>query len=435
MTPGADLRVRAARILAEIAIDGASLRVALTRGMQGIDEARDRALLSALVFAGARWWLRLDGALRHMLSSPLKSDAGVVQALLVSGLAQLSVLRMPAYAVVTTSVEAARALGFPGHAKLVNAILRRWQRDHERIEAKLDQVPQTRWSQQEWLIDALRSDWPQHWQQLLEASNVAAPLVLRVNRRRSNAADLQRRLEEAGLQVQRDDSLPDALILAQSTDVRALPGFAQGDFSVQDGSAQAIVELMQLRDGLHVLDACAAPGGKAAHMLEHADVDVLALDVDASRVANMGDNLERLGLKARLLAADATQPDAWWDGRAFDRILIDAPCSSTGVMRRQPDVRLHRRAADITRLAAQQLSLLEALWPLLAPGGRLVYATCSLLHAENGDVLRQWLGGREDARVVTLPATFGHAAGAGRQWLTGESGRDGFFYAALEKTG
>lgn len=435
MTPGAELRVRAARTLTEVALEGASLRVALARGMKGIDEARDRALLSALVFAGARWWLRMDGALGHMLSSPLKSDARVLQALLVSGLVQLSIMRMPAYAVVTTSVEAARALGFPGHAKLVNAILRRWQRDHERIEAKLDQVPQTRWSQQEWLIDALRSDWPQHWQLLLEASNVAAPLVLRVNRRRSSVADLQQRLEDTGLEVQRDDALPDALILAQSTDVRALPGFAQGDFSVQDGSAQAIVGLMQLRDGQHVLDACAAPGGKAAHMLEHADVDLLALDVDAVRVAGMADNLERLGLQARLLAADATNPDAWWDGRAFDRILIDAPCSSTGVMRRQPDVRLHRRAADIPRLAAQQLALLDALWPLLAPGGRLVYATCSLLGAENGDVLRKWLGGREDAQVVTLPASFGHAAGAGRQWLTGEAGRDGFYYAALEKSG
>lgn len=433
MTPGAALRARAARILAEIAIDGSSLRAALARGMHGVDEARDRAMLSALVFAGTRWWLRLDGALRHMLSTPLKSDARVLHALLVSGLAQLSVLRMPAYAVVATSVEAARSLGFPGHAKLVNAILRRWQRDHVRIEALLDQSPQTRWSQPAWLIDAIRADWPGHWQQILDASNVAAPLVLRVNRRRATVADLVARLRDAGLQPRLDDALPDAVILDQSTDVRSLPGFAQGDFSVQDGSAQALVELMDLRDGLHGLDACAAPGGKSAHMLERAQIDLLALDVDPVRIAGMADNLERLGLAARLQAADALQPGDWWDGRTFDRILIDAPCSSTGVMRRQPDIGLHRRAGDIVQLAAQQQALLEALWPLLAEGGRLVYATCSLLRAENGDVLRNWLGARADARVITLPPSFGHAAGAGRQWLVGESERDGFYYAVVEK--
>jgi 16S rRNA (cytosine967-C5)-methyltransferase len=242
------------------------------------------------------------------------------------------------------------------------------------------------------------------------------------------------RFAAAGVDARAPANPEHALLLAQSADVTSLPGFAEGLFSVQDGAAQFAAGLLDLRDGQRVLDACAAPGGKSAHILECADVRLLALDSDERRLPRITENLSRLGLHAQLRAGDAAQPQGWWDGVPFDRILLDAPCSATGIIRRQPDVRLHRRAGDIPVLAAAQTRLLDALWPMLAPGGRLVYATCSVLHAENGGRIEQFRASHADARPVqaTLPQ-WRTARSGGMQNLPGESGMDGFYYAVLEK--
>jgi 16S rRNA (cytosine967-C5)-methyltransferase len=224
----------------------------------------------------------------------------------------------------------------------------------------------------------------------------------------------------------------DALVLAHSRDVTTLPGYADGAFSVQDGAAQYAPSLLDLRDGQRVLDACAAPGGKSAHILESADVDLLALDRDPARLPRLRENLTRLGLHADVRAGDAAKPDTWWDRRPFDRILLDAPCSAAGIIRRQPDIKLHRRATDIDVLAATQTRLLDALWPMLKPGGRLVYATCSVLAVENKAQIEAFL--RRQSQARSLPPKLGwHGAGPGEQNLPGESGMDGFFYAILEK--
>ncbi len=431
--PGAALRAEAARALARIVFDGVSLRAALMDANPRIADSRDRSLLAASLFAASRWWLRFDAALGLLTDKPLPPKAREVRALLVLALAQLAVLQLPHYAVVAACVDAARVLGQPHYAGLANAVLRRFLRERAELDAKLDADAVTRHAHPRWLIDAIERDWPQQAEAIFNANNHEARLTLRVNRRRIEREALLSRLRAADLVAEAHADLPDAIVLAQSTNVTELPGYADGAFSVQDGAAQRVVDLLDLRDGLRVLDACAAPGGKAAHMLERAQLDLVALDSDAARLPRVHENLERLGLVAQVLVGDAAAPTAWWDGMPFNRILIDAPCSATGIIRRQPDIKLHRRSTDIAPLATMQATLLEALWPLLASGGRLVYATCSLLRAENENVITAFLDTHTDARVLQLPLEFGHTAGIGRQNLPGENGGDGFFYAALGK--
>ncbi|MBX3689133.1 16S rRNA (cytosine(967)-C(5))-methyltransferase RsmB [Dokdonella sp.] len=432
---GVAVRVAATRVLGEVAFDGVSLRAALPPAQAKFADPRDRALLAASVFAATRWWLRLTAALDLLMDKPLPQRARSVRALLVLGCAQIGVLGQPDYAVVGACVDATRSLGQAPFAGLVNAVLRRYARERGVLEAQLDADAVTRSAHPHWLIEAITRDWPQQAEAILAANNLEAPLTLRVNRRRAQRDELLAQLAAAGIEANAPAQLPDAIVLAESRDVSQLPGFAQGAFSVQDGAAQCVADLLDARDGLRVLDACAAPGGKAAHLLERARVDLVALDHDARRLARVGENLARLGLAAKLVHGDASAPAAWWDGRAFERILVDAPCSASGIIRRQPDIKLHRRAGDIAALAATQRGILDALWPLLAPGGHLLYATCSILREENEQVLAAFLAGHDDARAVPLPVRLGQVAGVGRQRLPGEGGMDGFFYGLLEKTG
>lgn len=432
---GAALRAEAARALARVVSEGVSLRRALAEANPRIIDPRDRALLAASLFAASRWWLRLAAALDRLTDKPLPPKAREVRALLVLAFAQIAVLELPDYAVVAACVDATRVLDQPHYAGLVNAVLRRFLRERGDLEAALDAEVVTRHAHPRWLIDAIARDWPQHAGAILAANNRAAPLTLRVNRRRGTREAMLERLQAAGVGAEAHAESADAIVLAASADVTRLPGYVEGLFSVQDGAAQRVVDLLDLVDGQRVLDACAAPGGKAAHMLERAALDLVALDNDPARLPRVRENLARLGLDATIVAGDAAMPDTWWDGRAFDRILLDAPCSATGIVRRQPDIKLHRRSADIATLTATQAGLLRALWPLLAPGGRLVYATCSLLRAENEAVLADFLVTCDDARALALPERYGHAAGGGRQNLPGEGGMDGFYYAAFEKLG
>lgn len=428
-----DTRALAARALADIALGGASSREILARMAPRLDDPRDRALLSALVQAGARWWLRFDAALEHLMDKPLRRKEPAVHALLVLGLVQLDVLELPAYASVAATVQAARALGRPRMAGLVNAVLRRWQREGDGLRELLQADPVARWSHPAWLIGAIERDWPGQAGTVLDAANREAPLTLRVNVRRSTREALLEHLRSAGVPAHAHPALADAVVLGASTDVTRLPGFAEGRFAVQDGAAQLAADLLDLAGGQRVLDACAAPGGKACHALERADVALTAVEREARRLPRIGENLARLGLRARVLEADAAAPASWWDGTPFDRMLIDAPCSATGVLRRRPDVRLHRRATDIESLQALQRKLLDALWPLLAPGGRLVYATCSLLRAENEAVVAPFLSRHADAASIPLDLPVGRAAGPGWQVLPGDADLDGMFYAAIGK--
>ena len=429
-----DARAVAASALARI-VAGDSLRAAFAANSTRLADPRDRALLSSLLHEGARWWLRYDAAIDALMDKPLRDREQQLHALLVLGLVQLDVLRMPEYAAVAATVEATRALRRPKLAGLVNAVLRRWLRERETLSAMLDADDETRTAHPRWLIDSFAKDWPGRRDALLAANNAQAPLWLRVNRRRAARDELRERLTAAGHAARIAETLPDALVLDDSTDVTRLPGYADGHFSVQDGAAQHAAVLLDLRPGQRVLDACAAPGGKSAHILECADVDLTALDRDAQRLPRVRENLARLGLAARVREGDAARPAAWWDGTPFDRILLDAPCSATGIIRRQPDIKLHRRPTDMSGLVATQARLLDALWPTLARGGRLVYATCSLAARENAAQAQAFLDRHADAHPVNtkLPGWLA-TAGGGAQNMPGEGGMDGFFYALFQKS-
>ncbi len=428
-----DTRAVAARGLVDVAMRGVSLREVMQRQAPRLPDPRDRALLMALLSDGARWWLRFDAAIDDLLEKPLRHKDPAIHALLVLGLVQLEVLQMRDYAAVAATVEATRTLKRPQLAGLVNAVLRRWQRERDARNAQLDARPETRHAHPPWLAAALAQDWPEQAESIMAANNAEPPLMLRVNRRHGSREALLSELQTAGHAASAHAWLRDALILPHSADVTRLPGFADGAFAVQDGAAQVAADLAQVSDGLRVLDACAAPGGKACHLLERARVELTALEFDRQRGERIRENLMRLRLDARIVIGDAGTPQAWWDGRPYDRILVDAPCSATGVLRRRPDVRLHRRASDLSAMCAQQRRIVAGLWPLLAPGGRLVYITCSLLRAENEAVIRELLATQADAQAVDFTLPVGQSAAFGWQILPGDGDLDGMYYAVVHK--
>lgn len=431
---GADARAQAARALDHV-WRGHALDAALPAADAALADPRDRGLLRAICFAVLRAPWRYEALLGALLDHGAARIDRLLRAALLSGLAQLDAGIGPPYAAVSGTVAAVRALGRPRLAGLANAVLRRFLREREALLAALSDDDVQRHQHPQWLIDALRRDWPQDSDRILVANNAPAPLWLRANRRRITREDALASLRQAGIAAAPHPRLADAIVLDEPADVHALPGFDAGRLSVQDGAAQLAADLLDPAPRLRVLDACAAPGGKAAHLLEREPaVDLLALDESAPRAARIGAGLARLGLSAPVRCADAARPTQWWDGRPFDRILLDAPCSGTGVIRRHPDIRRLRRAADLPALCAQQDRLLDGLWPLLAPGGRLVYATCSVLADENARRIAGFLARTPDARALdVVPAWFGVASGAGRQHFPGDDGLDGFFYAVLAR--
>jgi len=426
--PGVATRVAAARVLDAVLHQGRSLKAELAAALPALADPRDRALVEAICFVALRIRDRGDAALAAWMPRPLPKRDAPLRALLLAGFAQLDPLALPAHAALAATVDAARALGRAHQAGLVNALLRRAQR-----EGLPPGDPAKQWPA--WLLARLRADWPDDVDAILRASAEPAPTWLRVNRLRGTRDAYAGRLAEAGIEAVVVDALPDALRIDGTLAVATLPGFAEGDVSVQDGAAQRVADaLSTLPAQSRVLDACAAPGGKSAHLLEREPMRrLIAIDVDSRRLQRVRSTFTRLGVgaEARLLAADATATADWWDGQPFDAILLDAPCSATGIVRRQPDVLLHRRESDLGSLVALQARLLDALWPLLAPGGRLLYATCSILKAENEAQVAAFLARTPTASAVELPASFGRNAGAGRQRLPGEDGMDGFFYAVL----
>lgn len=427
---GVQTRALAARVLDAVLHRGRSLKAELALSLPALRDPRDRALVEAICFAVLRQPLRYERTLEAWMPRPPSARDGELRALLYVGLAQLDPLRLPEHAALAATVEAARALGHPHQAGLVNALLRRAQRDG------LPALDPTHSHWPSWLRGRLRRDWPQQYAEILAASALPPPMWLRVNAQRETAAAYLARLAEAGVEASAGPG--EAVRLQHALPVAALPGFDDGLVSVQDLSAQQVADALAPPPGARVLDACAAPGGKSAHLLERdPQLRLTALDIDAARLRRVEDTLRRLGLseRAQLRAADAAEPAAWWDGQAFDAIVLDAPCSATGIVRRQPDVVLHRRETDLAALVAVQARLLDALWTTLAPGGCLLYATCSILHDENEGQVRAFLARTADARVEPLDARHGHDREVGRQRLPGEDGGDGFFYARLRRAG
>jgi 16S rRNA (cytosine967-C5)-methyltransferase len=401
-----------------------------------------RPATQSLAFGAVRWHFELDACLGALLDRPGAKQDPEIRALLLVGLFQLLHGATPEHAAVSETVEAARALGAPRAAGLVNAILRRFQREKAPILAAAHRQRAARYAHPEWMLDAFARDWPEGWESIAAAGNAEPPMWLRVNTRRASREAYLARLGEAGLAAEPAGFAPEALRLAEPVDVNSLPGFASGDVSVQDAAAQLAPRFLGAAARMRVLDACAAPGGKACHVAELQPelAELVALDVDPARASRIESNLARLGLGARVIVGDAADPAAWWDGRPFDRILLDVPCSGTGVIRRHPDIKLLRRVADVPRFAAQQAALLRSCWGLLAPGGRLVYASCSVLTAENSEVVAALLAGEPAAADVTESARLSmpgalpwRLAGPGCALPSGAADADGFYYACLEK--
>ena len=428
MSVSARVRAEAARAVARV-MAGRTLDDALAAADGAALTTQNRALLQAMVYGVMREHTLLAHLAGRLLEKPLQKQPDV-HALLLCGLHQLRSMRMPAHAAVDETVNAVALLDAHWARGLVNAVLRRYQRERRALEDALPTDPVVRHSHPEWLVDALRRDWPRVWKRVLLENDEQAPLTLRVNRRRGSATEYLQRLPGAGLAGHLAAAAPDAVVLEEAVPVDQLPGFADGAVSVQDAAAQLAVALLDLKPGLRVLDACAAPGGKTAHILEHADCEVLALDVDAQRLQRVTETLQRLQLKAGVRAGDARLPSGWWDERPFDRILLDAPCSGTGVIRRHPDIKFLRRASDLPKLAQAQLEMLHALFPLLAPGGVLVYAVCSTLAQEGRDVVARFLERAPEALVLPVDGAWGEPHPPGRRIAPGGD-FDGFFYARI----
>ena len=433
MSSGQGVRVAAARALVPVLTGKGSLATL----DDSVVPARDRAFLRALCYGVCRTLPRLDALAAELLRSPFKARDADVKALLLLGIHQLLYLRVPAHAAVGETAGAARLLNKEWATKVINGCLRRLQRESEALQARVDSDTHVALLHPVWLLRSLRQAWPDDWQGVAEANNRPGPMTLRINRRLTTRESYLQRLEQAGKPATPCRYSDDGITLESPCDIGELPGFADGEVSVQDEAAQLAASLLapalQQRPGTRVLDACCAPGGKAAHLLEAFDIELTAIDSDAARLARVESTLARLKQKAHLKHADAGELD-WWDGQPFEAILLDAPCSGTGVIRRHPDIKQLRRPSDIRDLAALQARLLDNLWQTLAPGGSLLYATCSVMPEENANIIEAFLTRTPDAQATT-PAdiAWGRPAGAGRQLLPRIDGHDGFFYALLEK--
>lgn len=422
-------RLIATHILTDVIFNGLSLNRAFDKHLH---HKRDQALIKEMCYGTLRWHPRLMFIAQQLLKNTVDHD---VLALILIGLYQLMEMRIPAHAAVDETVSTTKDMKKARASSVVNAVLRNYQRQSAALSMSLQKNPVAFFAHPEWLLAELQQAWPKQWQDIVAANNAHPPFSLRVNLLQISRDSYLRQLAQHEMKAVVHAHNSSGLTLTTPIDVSQLPGFSAGEVSVQDEAAQFAATLLDVGFRHHVLDACAAPGGKTAHILESQPTlaNLVAVEKDPERLKKVAENLHRLHLNATLVEGDATKPDTWWDQQLFDRILVDAPCSATGIIRRRPDIKIHRRPSDIESLAKQQLQLLESLWPLLAPGGMLVYATCSILPQENEHVVRAFMSLHQDAVEKPINAEWGEAVAVGRQILPSVNGMDGFYYARLEK--
>ena len=428
-------RDTAVQVLQQVITRGRSLATVMPVLLSNLPVS-ERGLCQELSYGTLRWQPRLEQLLKRLLNKPLKAKDRDIQLLMLIGLYQLDQLEIPHHVAVSETVAVAKRLKKAWARGLVNAVLRRFLREKEQLVAALKENKKAIYAHPEWLLDAIIEDWPGQWQAIAEANNGRPPMTLRVNRQHGTREEYLDRLQDEGLTAHSVKYADEAITLEKPVAVERLPGFNAGLVSVQDAAAQLAAGLLDLHPGQKVLDACAAPGGKSSHILEHCpEVELTALDLEPERLERVRENLDRLKLKAALIAGDAANPTSWWDGEQYDRILLDAPCSATGVIRRHPDIKVLRRADDISQLITLQAEILASMWSLLKPGGLLLYATCSIFKGENEQQLAKFLVDREDSYELPLNVEWGQKRQVGRQILPGQDGMDGFYYACLRKDG
>ncbi|MDG3086732.1 16S rRNA (cytosine(967)-C(5))-methyltransferase RsmB [Vibrio hannami] len=423
-----NVRAAAAKVLFQVVDQGQSLSSALPAAQQTI-KPRDHALLQEMCYGALRYLPRLESIAGKLMDKPLKGKKRVLHHLILVGIYQLSYMRIPAHAALSETVEATKALREPRLSGLLNGVLRNFQRNQEELEAFAVSHDAGKYGHPGWLLKILKSAYPDKWESIVEANNLKAPMWLRVNSQHNTRDEYLSLLEKEGIGATKHSEASDALKLDRPCDVKDLPGFEKGWVSVQDAAAQLSVDYLKPEDGELILDCCAAPGGKTVHILERTnDCKVVAIDSDNNRLKRVYENLKRLNLKAEVLCGDARTPDEWWKGEQFDRILLDAPCSATGVIRRHPDIKWLRRSDDIAALAQLQSEIIDAMWQQLKAGGTMVYATCSITPQENSEQVKAFLARTENAQLVDSDPE-----NPGRQILPGDEDMDGFYYAVLRK--
>jgi 16S rRNA (cytosine967-C5)-methyltransferase len=429
-------RAIAALALTEIFTRQLSLSVILPDYLNKASIDKDRPFIQELCYGVLRWFYQLDFVLQAMLEKDLRSKDTDIKILILLGLYQLKFLRTPPHAAVSATVEACADLNKQWAKKLVNALLRRYQEDRDQIEKLFETDLQAKYAHPHWLIESLQEEYPDRWETILQENNSYPPMYLRVNTKLTTRADYMVELKKINIMATETSLIESGIKLSKAMDVEQLPHFNDGHVSVQGLAAQLTYPLLHIQPGQRVLDACAAPGGKLAHILEQAPEldEVVALEQDKKRFERMQHTLSRTQLMATLVCNDAQATDQWWDGKQFDRILLDAPCSATGVIRRHPDIKILRKAKNIAIQTNIQRKLLAALWPLLTRGGKLLYVTCSVLSAENDKCIKVFVNDHLDAQTVMINTEWGQTTEYGRQIVPGENDMDGFYYACLEKT-
>lgn len=426
-------RVIAAQILRCVLLDHRSLNAALSQFDGQLPSTQDRSFVRSLCYGTLRWYFRLDAILTLLLRKPLRNKDTDIKVLALLGLYQICYTRVKPYAAVSETVA---AVGKKIWAKsLLNGLFRTYLRSQEKFDALADKSRQGLSAHPGWLEQEIRGNWPDSADDILRANNAHPPMVLRANRQKITRNQYIEILAEADISAKSIDFAADALVLESPVDISRLPGFSDGLVSVQDAAAQQAAELLDLMPGYRVLDACAAPGGKTTHILQVcADLsELVAVDIDADRASKIERDLDRVGCSASVVVADMTKPKTWWQGFSFDRILLDAPCSATGVIRRHPDIKFLRNELDIEKLCELQQCLLDVAWQMLVPGGELLYATCSILKQENCHQIRKFLDANTDAQHVPLEIDWGLEQTLGWQILPGDRNTDGFYYAKLKK--
>jgi 16S rRNA (cytosine967-C5)-methyltransferase len=427
-----NVRGLAALAIAPLLEEKGSLKQSLADSLHQCDE-KDKSLLRQICFGTARNYPKLKLIADALLERPIRKSDTHIQALLLVGLYQLLEMRIPAHAAISETVEAAHQLDAQRATGLLNAILRRFDREKDQIIETLYDEPVFLFNHPNWFIEKLKHNWPHFWQEILVQNNQQAPMTIRVNQRNVSRETYMSTLSDMDIAATPCTYSEHGITLASPIDVSNLPGFDKGDISVQDEAAQLSASLLAPQDGEHILDACAAPGGKLCHLLESTkDITVDALEISAKRADRIHENLERLSLTARLIIGDASTQD-WWDSVIYDKILVDAPCSATGVIRRNPDIKILRKAEEIVAISNLQLSILNNMWGMLKKGGTLVYATCSIFPQENERLIERFLKQNEDAIHHPINANWGVERPYGRQLFPQPNGHDGFFYATLQK--
>ena len=422
----------------QVAVRGLSLSELLEKQLQSLESDRDRAFCSELCFGFSRYYFVLHNSLKTLIKKPLKSRDRDVQIIMLLGLYQIRFMRVENHAAVNESVKLLQRRKKVWAKGLVNAVLRSYIRalPENDSESRQQLTKQEHYlAYPDWIIEKVKKDWSEYSAQILQAGNQRAPMVLRVNLQKVSRSDYLEKLADVSIEAREHPVVEQAVILQAPEAVERLPGFSKGLVSVQDAAAQLAAVLLECEPGMKVLDACAAPGGKTLHILQSAAaLQVTALDKDKDRLERVTENLQRAAVSAKLIAVDAAQPDSWYDGIQYDRILLDAPCSASGIIRRHPDIRLLRKADDVPGLVDQQKRLLNAMWPLLKPGGRLLYSTCSMFKDENEHQVEQFISDHDNCVELPLKEVqWGLSRPAGRQILPGYFEMDGFFYASLEK--